>query len=132
MRILSQPDDSVLVHEIETLSGQNLFACYQCGKCTAGCPVGEVMEIPPHQVIRLLQIGQPGRALAAQTIWTCAACLTCAARCPKDVDLARIMEALRTIALRRGDRLLPSAVEPIPLGEVPQMAVIAGFRKWSS
>jgi heterodisulfide reductase subunit C len=90
------------------------------------------MDVPPHQVIRFLQIGQPERALEAQTIWACAACLTCAARCPKDVDLARIMEALRIVVLRRGDRLLPSAVEPAHLSELPQMAVVAGFRKWSA
>ncbi len=121
-----------LVREIETLSGENLFACYQCSKCTAGCPVGEAMDLRPHQVIRFLQIGRPERALAAQTIWTCAACLPCAARCPKNVDLARIMEALRVVALRRGDHLLPSAVDPSLLGEAPQMAVVAGFRKWSA
>jgi heterodisulfide reductase subunit C2 len=121
-----------LIHEVEALSGQNLFACYQCGKCTAGCPAAEAMDVAPHEVIRCLQMGQPERALVSQAIWTCAACLTCASRCPKDVDLARIMEALRVVALRRADRLLPSAVDPGLLRDAPQMVLVAGFRKWST
>jgi heterodisulfide reductase subunit C len=130
MMKLDSGDD--LAREVEILSGQNLFACYQCGKCTAGCPAAEAMDVAPHLVIRCLQMGQPERALASETIWNCAACLTCAARCPKDVDLARIMEALRVVALRRADRLLPSAIDPALLRDAPQMALVAGFRKWSA
>ncbi len=75
-----------------------LASCYQCGKCTAGCPRGERMDSPPTRLIRWLQIGEEARALAAQAIWDCVSCQTCSARCPQSVDCASVMDALRQAA----------------------------------
>ncbi len=87
---------------IEEESGQTLSDCYQCGKCTAGCPVAFAADVAPHQVVRFLQLGLRDEALAAQTIWLCATCSTCTTRCPRNVDLAKIMDCLRIAALRHG------------------------------
>jgi len=87
---------------IEDQSGQTLSDCYQCGKCTAGCPVAFAADAAPHQVVRMLQLGLRDEALATRTIWLCAACSTCTTRCPRGVDLARIMDCLRIAALRQG------------------------------
>jgi heterodisulfide reductase subunit C len=76
--------------------------CYQCGKCTAGCPVAYEMEIPPHQMMRAVQLGMRDAALSSRTIWICAACETCSARCPQDADPAGVMDALRRIAFAEG------------------------------
>ncbi len=84
-----------LLRVIEERSGQNLYACYQCGKCLAGCP----FSLAPQQVIRLLQLGQVEAALAHDTTWDCASCLTCASVCPKGVSPARIQRTLRTLHL---------------------------------
>ena len=122
-----------LVRRIEEISGQDLLACYQCGACSAGCPVAFAMDVQPNQVIRLVQLGQVEEALESETIWFCAACQTCYARCPKGVDLSRIMEALREIALQRGGDYLH--IEAIPLEELaefPQQAFIGGFRKYTA
>lgn len=117
------------VHQVETISGENLLACNQCGKCSAGCPVAFNMDLLPSQVIRLAQLGDDD-VLESQTIWTCAACLTCVARCPKGIDLPRIMEALRVICMQRsGDQLETDQLSPDMVGEVPQLALIGGFRK---
>lgn len=122
-----------LVRRIEEISGQNLFACYQCGACSAGCPVAFAMDVLPSQVIRLVQLGQVEEALNSETIWFCAACQTCYARCPKGVDLSRIMEALREIALQeRGDHLDINTLRPEDLAEFPQQAFIGGFRKYTA
>ena len=119
------------VKEIELISGQNLLACNQCGKCSAGCPVAESLDILPSAVIRLAQLGIED-VLEAQTLWTCASCLTCVSRCPKGVDLPRVMEALRTIALRRGLQPVNMAAVPDELvADLPQLAIIGGFRKYS-
>ncbi|MCY3019039.1 MAG: 4Fe-4S dicluster domain-containing protein [Planctomycetota bacterium] len=83
-------------------TGEKLAACYQCGKCSAGCPAAYAMDLLPHQVIRLIQLGRKDKVLDSHTIWMCASCETCTARCPKDVDLARVMDALRQIAYEEG------------------------------
>ena len=119
------------VKEIELTSGQNLLACNQCGKCSAGCPVAESLDVLPSAVIRLAQLGIED-VLEAQTLWSCASCLTCVSRCPKGVDLPRVMEALRTIALRRGIQPVNVAAVPAELiADLPQLALIGGFRKYS-
>ncbi len=119
------------VQQVEAISGVNLLACNQCGKCSAGCPVAFSLDVLPNQVIRLAQLGAEA-ALEAETIWTCASCLTCVARCPKGVDLPRVMEALRQIALRRGDdRLRVAEIDPELIAEAPQLALIGGFRKYT-
>ena len=82
--------------------GKNLLACYQCGKCSAGCPVAYAMDILPNQVIRMAQFGLREKVLTSNTIWICASCYTCSVRCPNDIDIAKTMDILRHIALRSG------------------------------
>ncbi|MDR3575201.1 MAG: 4Fe-4S dicluster domain-containing protein [Anaerolineaceae bacterium] len=118
--------------QIESISNQTLLACNQCGKCSAGCPVASSMDILPNQVIRLAQLGIED-VLESQMIWACAACMNCVAHCPKGIDLPRVMEALRLAAMqRKGDRLTINQVSVETLGEVPQLAIIGGFRKYTS
>jgi heterodisulfide reductase subunit C len=118
------------VRQVEEISGQDLLACNQCGKCSAGCPVVAAMDILPNQVIRMAQLGME-EVLESNTIWICASCLTCATRCPKGVDVPRLMEALRQIALRQGvTKLDLNALPPELVREVPQLAIVGGFRKY--
>jgi heterodisulfide reductase subunit C len=118
------------VARVEEISGQDLLSCNQCGKCSAGCPVVAAMDLLPSQVIRMAQLGMED-VLESNTIWICASCLTCATRCPKGVDLPRLMEALRQIALRQGVAKLDlSSLPPELLKEVPQLAIVGGFRKY--
>jgi len=85
-------------------SGTDVTECYQCGKCSAGCPLSHAMDYQPHQVMRLCQLGAREKVLNSSSIWLCAACMTCSARCPRDLDIASVMEALRRTALREGRR----------------------------
>lgn len=118
------------VQQVEETSGQDLLACNQCGKCSAGCPIVGTMDILPSQVIRMAQLGMED-VLETNTIWICASCLTCVARCPKGVDLPRLMEALRQVALRTGvARLDLSDLPPELLRELPQLAIIGACRKY--
>jgi heterodisulfide reductase subunit C2 len=117
------------VSQVETISGETLLACNQCGKCSAGCPVAFSMDLLPNQVIRLAQLGIE-QVLESRTIWTCAACLTCVARCPKGIDLPRVMEALRIIQMERsGSQMEPPELAPELVAELPQLAIIGSFRK---
>lgn len=86
------------VNCVEALAQTSLVDCYQCGKCTAGCPVAERMDVMPNQIMRLVQLGQTDRAKLSKAIWTCVSCQTCSTRCPKNVDIAGVMDALRQLA----------------------------------
>jgi heterodisulfide reductase subunit C len=90
------------INRIEEEAGTSINLCYQCGKCTAGCPGAFAMDYPPRQVIRLLQLGLTEKAINAESIWICASCETCSARCPRGVDIASLMDAMRREALRQG------------------------------
>lgn len=93
--------DTTFSQQVKKLSGQDVKLCYQCGKCTAGCPIADVVSPTPHQIIHLIQLGQEEAALRAPTIWYCLSCITCTVRCPKEVDVAKIMDALREIVCQR-------------------------------
>jgi heterodisulfide reductase subunit C2 len=83
---------------LERDAGVRVAECYQCGKCTAGCPAASEMDHPPSVVLRLLQMEMPSsdaRVLASKAIWMCVGCETCVTRCPNEVNLPRVMDALR-------------------------------------
>jgi heterodisulfide reductase subunit C len=88
--------------EVEEKSGENVSACFQCGKCTNGCPVTFAMDIKPHEMMRLLEYGQVDAALNSDTIWVCASCETCTTRCPNGIDIAHLMDSLRQLSQQRG------------------------------
>ncbi|MEN6602469.1 MAG: 4Fe-4S dicluster domain-containing protein [Bryobacteraceae bacterium] len=81
----------------------NVEDCYQCGKCTAGCPVADRMDLMPNQIVRLVQLGQIDRAAASDAIWQCVSCQTCTTRCPKLVDCAGVMDMLRQRSVERAE-----------------------------
>ena len=118
-----------LVQEVEELCGENLFGCYQCGTCSAGCPFVEDMDLAPDEVIRYVILDKK-EVLNSKTIWLCASCYTCAERCPRDLNLTKIMEALRQIILRK--KIDRTDLRKIPKDEresIPQLAFISLFRK---
>ena len=79
-----------------------LSACFQCKKCSGGCPLTFAMDLLPDQVIRLALLGQTEQVLSCQTIWVCSSCQTCTTRCPNNIDIAGSMDWLKEEALRRG------------------------------
>ncbi|MEA3350320.1 MAG: heterodisulfide reductase-related iron-sulfur binding cluster [Chloroflexota bacterium] len=91
-----------LAKRIQEEIGQNVYLCYQCVKCTSGCPVAEFFDWQPNQIMRAVQLGQEDIALESETIWLCAACQTCTTRCPQGLDIAAIMEFLARESLKRG------------------------------
>jgi heterodisulfide reductase subunit C len=121
------------VEKVQELSGQNLLACYQCGKCSAGCPAISEMDILPNQIIRYAQLGLKEELLASKAIWICASCLTCNARCPKGINIAEVIEALRQILLRnREDHLKLDKLTDKEKEDLPPIALICSMRKFTS
>ena len=94
--------DYRFLEQIETEGPFQSGSCFQCRKCTNGCPVTFAMDLYPDEVIRLVILGQRESVLACQTIWVCAACETCTTRCPNDVRIAELMDCLKEMALREG------------------------------
>jgi len=130
LKITRENIKNSLVDKIEEISGQNVFDCYQCGICSSGCPVTDYMDLPPNQVIRLAQLGCVDELLNSKTIWICSTCLQCSTRCPKGIEVAQVMEALRTINLRqRGGTLKPEDLTSKELKNLPQIALVSAFRK---
>ena len=97
-----QEKSAGLTHELAMLSRVEAVKCYQCGKCTAGCPAAEFMDIMPNQVMRLVQQGLVEEALNSKAICICATCETCSCRCPRNVDITHVMETLRIMAKHKG------------------------------
>ena len=97
-----QDQNKPLAEELASRTQVEAAKCYQCGKCSGGCPVAEHMDIMPRQVMRLVQLGLVDEALHTRAIWLCAGCDTCSSRCPKGVDIAKVMETLRIMAKERG------------------------------
>jgi heterodisulfide reductase subunit C2 len=124
---------AAFVAEIERLSGQDLLACYQCGKCSAGCPMAKHMDILPNQMIRFAQMGLKDELLASNASWLCVSCFTCNARCPKGVKIAEVIESIRQVQLRaRQDHLDVPKLEPAALAALPPIALIGSMRKFTS
>ena len=98
----SLPKENSFLSEIFLASGEKIEACYQCQKCSAGCPVAYAMDLLPNQVLRHIQYDHRDKVLASKTIWICASCYACSVRCPNDIDIARIMDTLRHMAMRSG------------------------------
>ncbi len=90
-----------LKHRLEESTGNDYNCCYQCGKCTAGCPSGAFMDSPPARIMRLVQAGFIEEALKSEALWFCVGCMTCTARCPQNMDIAATMDSLRALALEK-------------------------------
>ncbi len=132
-----QPQDvtETLAQTIQREIGENVFLCYQCIKCTSGCPLAEYFDLTPNQVMRSVQLNHE-RVLESKTIWLCAACQTCTTRCPQGLDIAGVMDALRIEAKKRG---LPPTIPEVDkfstlflrdiglLGRLYELGLMAGM-----
>lgn len=89
-------------HQIEALSGHNANLCFQCSKCSAGCPMADRMDLKPAQVMHSIRLGYEEAVLNCEAIWLCLGCETCSARCPQDAEPAAAMTAARLLAVKKG------------------------------
>jgi len=90
---------SDFLKEVNKRSGETVQLCFQCFKCSLGCPVTFTMDFLPHQLMRLIQLGRKEEVLNSHTIWVCASCETCTTRCPNEIDIAKVIDTLRQMAI---------------------------------
>ena len=121
------------VEEIKRISGVNPLKCMKCGKCSASCPSFNEMDIKPHQFVTYV-INDDVEALAgSKSAWKCLSCFACIERCPRSVEPAKLIEAVRLMAIRQqGNNYMTSNDIPGKLdAELPQQAIVSAMRKYS-
>jgi len=102
IKIKKQSAPDSLIRIVEKKADVSLNKCYQCKKCSVGCPVADQTKSPPSEIIRRLQLGAGNELLQTDLIWTCLSCETCYARCPNEINFAAVIDALRSVALESG------------------------------
>jgi heterodisulfide reductase subunit C len=102
VKIQKQTSWDSLLRTVEAMSGVGLSRCYQCLKCTSGCPVTKLTKSPPSEIVRRLQLGAGNELLESDLVWLCLSCGTCYARCPMEINIASIIDALRSLAVAKG------------------------------
>ena len=108
----TQKGDPQFLEEAKKRSGEDLSLCYQCLKCTAGCPTAPHMEFRPNNIIRMIQMGMKDQILRSHAIWLCVSCETCGTRCPNKIDIGALMDTLREMAV---EEKVPAAEKNIHL-----------------
>ena len=111
VKIKKETTGNGLIRVVEKMSDVDLSRCYQCQKCTSGCPVARLTQSPPSEIVRRLQLGAGDELLGSDLVWLCLSCETCYARCPMDINIASVIDALRSLALEKG--------APGPKGNIP-------------
>jgi heterodisulfide reductase subunit C len=132
MEILSPIERREAIKHLTELSQQNIALCLQCGKCTSGCPFAIDMDLMPHQVVHLAQLGAIDTLIRCESIWYCATCFTCESRCPVEIDIAALAEAIRLIAYSELDeRFGPDSIPVEVARNAPQQALVSMYRKFA-
>lgn len=115
------------------ISGVNVLKCMRCGKCSGTCPSYDEMEYHPHQFVYMVESGDIGPLLESESIYKCLSCFACVERCPRDVEPARIIEAVRLVKIRAqgANHMKPEDVPDMLDSELPQQAIVSSFRKYA-
>lgn len=121
--------------QILRISGVNPLKCMRCGKCSATCPSYEEMEYHPHQFVYMVETGDIEPLLNSESLYKCLSCFACVERCPRGVEPAKLVEAIRLIKIRQKDANRMTA-DDVPLAaeadaDLPQQAVVSAFRKYT-
>lgn len=121
-----------LTAKVREISGQDPNVCFQCGLCAGSCPMTGEMDVYTRRVMHMLQLGLTDQVLTRKMAYLCASCHTCEVRCPRGIEIPKVVEALRLLTLRKGDNYVaPEAVDKLRVREMPQAALVAGFRKFT-
>ena len=121
-----------MIETIRRISGVNPRKCMKCGKCTASCPAYDEMEYHPHQFVDMVENGRIEELMNSRGIYLCLSCFACVERCPRSVEPANLIEAVRLAVIRQQDKNhmtpgdVPAKLDP----ELPQQAITSALRKY--
>ncbi|MDE6021773.1 MAG: 4Fe-4S dicluster domain-containing protein [Ruminococcus sp.] len=122
-----------LKEQVLTTSGVNPLKCMRCGKCSGTCPSYDSMEYHPHQFVYMVEKGDIETLMKSESIYKCLSCFACIERCPRSVEPAKLVEAVRLTVIRQQgqNHLKPHQIPAMLDEELPQQAIVSAFRKYS-
>lgn len=122
----------ISAEEIKEISGTNPRKCMKCGKCSASCPAFDEMDIKPHMFVSYVESGDIEALLSSQAAYRCLTCFACIERCPRDVQPAKIIDAVRQAVIRRSsmDYLKADVIPEKIDDDTPQQLLVSAFRRW--
>lgn len=122
-----------LQEQIIRSSGVNVLKCMRCGKCSGTCPSYGEMEYHPHQFVYMVEKGDIEPLLKSESLYRCLTCFACVERCPRGVEPAKIVEAVRLAAVRQqgNNHLTPVQIPDMLDEDLPQQAIVTAFRKYT-
>lgn len=123
----------MLAEEIIRISGTDPKKCMKCGKCSGTCPAYDEMEFHPHQFVSMINDGKVERLMASESVYCCLTCFACAERCPRGVEPAKLIEAVRLLKTREKgkNRMSAEDVSAFVDEDIPQQAIVSAFRKYA-
>ena len=121
------------IENLNRLSGTDVKKCMKCGKCTATCPSFDEMEYHPHQFVSMVESGDIEPLLNSESLYKCLSCFACVDRCPRGVEPAKLVEAVRLSTVRKQgeNRMTANDVPALLDEEIPQQLLVSAFRKYS-
>ena len=122
-----------LKEQVLRISGVNPLKCMRCGKCSGTCPSYEDMEYHPHQFVYMVETGEIDKLMQSDSIYKCLSCFACVDRCPRGVEPAKLVEALRLSVIRQkgANHLTANDIPALADDDMPQQAVMSAMRKYS-
>ena len=126
-------NEQMLQETVTRISGVNVRKCMRCGKCSGTCPAYGEMEYHPHQFVYMVEKGEIEKLMQSKSIYKCLSCFACVERCPRSVEPAKLVEAIRLMVIRQqGENHLTAEQVPEMLDEdLPQQAIVSAYRKYS-
>ena len=121
-----------MLDTVKRISGVNPRKCMKCGKCTASCPAYDEMEYHPHQFVDMVENGRLEELMASKGIYTCLSCFACVERCPRNVEPAKLIEAVRLMVIRQQNQnhMTPDEIPEKLDEQLPQQAITSAMRKY--
>ena len=122
-----------LQEQVIRSSGVNVLKCMRCGKCSGTCPSYGEMEYHPHQFVYMVEKGDIEPLLRSESLYKCLTCFACVERCPRGVEPAKVVEAVRLAAVRQqgNNHLTPAQIPDMLDEDLPQQAIVTAFRKYT-
>ena len=119
--------------QILRTSGVNPLKCMRCGKCSGTCPAYDEMEYHPHEFVYMVERGEIEPLLNSESLYKCLTCFACVDRCPRDVEPAKLVEAVRLMVIRQQGKnhLKPDQIPELLDDELPQQAIVSALRKYA-